>query len=142
MVREKEVPIQNSTPKPTFIRLQLAAGEAISAPPLSATLGQVQINSIEFCKTFNAVSTQQYETGVLLNVDLYKNPDNTYYFYIRGVSFPYILFQIANTTKMVPVETLYDAFNLKLTSINKEINFNTAKLLFGAMRAIKFKVIL
>lgn len=142
MVREKEVPIQNSTPKPTFIRLQLAAGEAISAPPLSATLGQVQINSAEFCKTFNAISTQTYETGVLLNVDLFKNPDNTYYFYIRGISFPYILFQTSNSQKIIPVEVLYDVFKLKLFSINKEMNFNSSKLLFGAMRGIKFKVIL
>jgi ribosomal protein L11 len=142
MVREKEVPIQNSTPKPTFIRLQLAAGEAISAPPLSATLGQVQINSSEFCKTFNAASTQLYEVGVLLNVDLFKNPDNTYYFYIKGISLPYILFQTASANKLIPVEALYDVFKIKLFSMNKEINFGTVKLLFGAIRGMKFKVIL
>ncbi|HAO08273.1 MAG TPA: hypothetical protein DCQ50_15085 [Chryseobacterium sp.] len=142
MVREKEVPVQNSTPKPVFIRLQLASGEAVSAPPLSATLGQVQINSSEFCRTFNTMSTQQYEIGTLLNVDLYKNPDNTYYFYIRGISFPYILFQIADSTKIIPLETLYDAFKIKLFSINKEISFSSTKLLFGAIRAIKFKIIL
>jgi hypothetical protein len=142
MVREKELPINKSASKPLYIRLQLSAGEAISAPPLSAILGQAQINSSEFCKVFNAYSTQHFEQGVLLNVDLFKNPDNTYYFYVRGISLSYLLFQISNENKSIPVERLYDAFFLKSITISIPFNFSSAKLFFGAIRSINFKVLL
>jgi hypothetical protein len=141
MVREKEVPIQKSVLKPTYIRLQLAAGEAVSAPPLSAVLGQAQINSSEFCKAFNAFSTQHYEQGVVLNVDLFKKSDNTYYFFIRGVSLPFLLFQVSNDLKFVPVEVLYDVFFFKAFIENKKLDFHSAKLYFGALRSINFKII-
>lgn len=142
MVREKEIPTTKTVIKPTYIRLQLSAGEALSAPPLSAILGQAQINSSEFCKVFNAYSTQHFEQGVLLNVDLFKNPDNTYYFYLRGVSLPYLLFQVSNDSKMIPVEKLYDAFMLKAITMSKPLNFSTAKLFFGAVRGMNFKILL
>jgi hypothetical protein len=142
MVREKEIIAQAIIAKPLYIRLQIPAGEAVSAPPLSGTLGQVQINSSDFCKVFNAFSIENYEQGVLLNVDLFKNSDNTYYFIIRGISMPYIFFQISNQDRYIPIEVLYDSFNIKIFSINSELNFNTSKLLFGSMRAIGFNVIL
>ena len=141
MVREKEVTIISSVLKPVFVRLQLSAGEAISAPPLSSTLGQIQINSADFCKAFNVASLQNYEAGVLLNVDLFKNQDNTYYFYIRRISHSYIFFQVANY-KFIPVELLYDAFMTKLVSMGKNITFGAAKHLFGSLRGMRFKVIL
>lgn len=142
MVREKEISVTKSAIKPVYIRLQLSAGEAISAPPLSAILGQAQINSSEFCKVFNLYSLQHYEQGVLLNVDLFKNPDNTYYFYLRGVSLPYLLFQVANESKLIPVEKLYDVFVLKALTMSSTLDFSTAKLFFGAMRGINFKILL
>lgn len=142
MVREKEIPTSKSLVKPIYIRLQLSAGEAVSAPPLSAILGQAQINSSEFCKVFNAYSLQHFETGVLLNVDLFKNADNTYYFYLRGISLPYLLFQASNDSKIIPVEKLYDLFILKALTMSIPFNFSSAKLFFGAIRGINFKILL
>lgn len=142
MVREKEVTIFSATQKPAFVRLQLPAGEAVSVPPLSSTLGQVQINSSDFCKAFNNASVAVYEPGVLLNVDLYRNSDNTYYFYIKSISTSYIFFQSSALGKFIPIEKLHDSFLIKLFSINKSITFNAAKNLFGSMRGIRFKIIL
>jgi ribosomal protein L11 len=141
MVREKERIVFNPN-KITYIRLQLPSGEAISAPPLSAILGQAQINSSEFCRVFNEFSSKEYESGVLLNVDLYRKSDNSYYFIIRGICFPYILFQIADRNRSIFLEHLYDAFRIKLSSMNKELDYNTAKQLFGSARSIGFNVIL
>jgi hypothetical protein len=143
MIREKDLPLQTTSVKPiTFLRLLIPSGEAVSAPPLSAILGQVQINSSEFCKIFNAFTAQRFENGVLLNVDLYKNADNSYYFIIRGISFPYLLFQVSDHNRSIPVEILYDSFKIKLSSIGINLDFNTAKLLFGSIRSINFSVIL
>lgn len=141
MVREKEIALVKST-KPLYIRLQLPSGGAISAPPLSATLGQVQINSSEFCKVFNNFSTQLYEDGVLLNVDLFKKADNTYYFFIRGISLPFLLFQVSDAARNITVEELFDVFRLKSLTSGKNLNFQSAKLYFGALRTIKFRILL
>lgn len=143
MIREKEFSFTAASVKPTYIRLQLPAGEALSAAPLSAVLGQAQINSAEFCRVFNEFSLKKYEQGTLLNLDLYRNPDNSYYFIVRGISFPYLLFQVSDLNRAIPVEVLYDIFRIKLFSINHvSLDFNSSKLLFGSMRSINFSLLL
>ena len=54
-----------------FIRLIVPAGEATPVPPLSATLGQAQVNANDFCKQFNLRSSV-YENGVLLSIHLFR----------------------------------------------------------------------
>jgi hypothetical protein len=141
MIREKKIQAQLTLPKPTYIRLQIPSGEAVSAPPLSSTLGQVQVNSSEFCKAFNTFSLQNYEQGVLLNVDLFKNYDTSYYFIIRGIYMPYILFQVSDQDKYIPIELLYDSFRIKAYSINLNLDFYTSKLLFNSIRSIDFRIL-
>jgi len=139
MVREKETTII-SGPSLTFVRFVLPAGEAVSAPPLSATLGQIQVNSADFCKQFNSV-TQTYEPGTLLNVHLFKQADGSYFFKIRGIFLPFLLFQASvEDTKVIPLEILYDVF--KITSGTPTNEFLSAKQFFGSLRASDFKVLL
>jgi hypothetical protein len=140
MVREKEI-YSSSAPTLTFVRLLLPVGEAISAPPLSATLGQVQINSADFCKQFNTVSVELYDVGVLVNVHLFKNPDGTFYFYIRGVFLPFLMFQASDERRFIPVELLFDAWRIALPPTVK-LDFFKAKELFGALRSMHFRVLL
>jgi hypothetical protein len=140
MVREKEI-YSSAAPTLTFVRLLLPAGEALSAPPLSATLGQVQINSADFCKQFNLVSLDLYEPGTLLNVHLFKNPDGTFYFYLRGVFLPFLMFQAADEYRRIPVEVLFDLWQIALPPSSTPTFFK-AKELFGAMRSMRFRVLL
>jgi hypothetical protein len=157
MVREKEIHLTSAGSSIIFIRLVLPAGEAISAPPLSATLGQVGISSNDFCKQFNLLSLDSYEPGVLLNVHLFKNPDGTFFIRIRGLFSPFLFFQMSDDSKFIPVENLFDLFlyffyssptvssrkiagseNLSAFSVGR---FEQAKQFFGAMRSMGFKVI-
>lgn len=142
MVREKESHV-SLAPNLVFVRLVLPAGEAVSAPPLSATLGQVQINSNDFCKQFNLESVASFEMGTLLNVHLFKNSDGTFYFIIRGVFLPFLFFQGADEMKYIPVEVLFDIFKISglCTSPNVHTQFTKSKEFFGALRSIKFKLI-
>jgi len=140
MVREKEIYI-SSAPSLVFVRLLLPAGEAASAPPLSAILGQVQINSSDFCNQFNLLSEKVYETGTLVNVHLFKNPDGTFYFRLRGVFFPFLMFQAANELGYVPVEILFDLWRIALPE-GAKTDFFKAKELFGSMRSMRFRVLL
>ncbi len=41
-----------------YIKLQVPAGEAKPAPPIGPALGQRGVNIMEFCKAFNAASTE------------------------------------------------------------------------------------
>ena len=142
MIREKEIDV-GLKPKLSFVRLSLLAGEAVSAPPLSATLGQIQVNSSDFCKQFNFISLQKYEAGTLLNVKLYKNPDNTYFFIITGVNTSFLLFQAADENKCIPVEMLFDIFRIVYKVDYRSANqFKLAKEFFGSLRSMGFRVTL
>ena len=46
-----------------YIKLQIKAGQANPSPPVGPALGQRGVNSMEFCKAFNA-ATQQLEAGL------------------------------------------------------------------------------
>jgi hypothetical protein len=140
MVREKEIVISATTGR-LFIRFVLPSGEAMAAPPLSAILGQAQVNSNDFCKQFNTVSQLAYEPGTLLNVHLFKNVDGTFFFYIRGVFYPFLVFQAADDDRCIPLEVFYDIFRL-MTRTNRESPFFSAKESFGALRAMNFSLLL
>lgn len=142
MVREKEAHILRA-PNLVFVRLVLPAGEAVSVPPLSATLGQVQINSNDFCKQFNLESVIHFEIGTLLNVHLFKNSDGTFYFVIRGVFLPFLFFQGADDAKYISIETLFDIFKISglYSSDDARTHFTKSKEFFGALRSINFKLI-
>ena len=147
MVRERE---SFSILKPfPPIRLVLPAGEAVSQPPLSATLGQAQINSSEFCKQFNNLSLTEYFPGVLLNVTVFKRTDNTLDIKIRDIFLPFIFFQAMRPKKnrrkrrIIYLETLYDIFQLYKTfgkNPNIESDINCARTFFGTLKSCRFKI--
>jgi hypothetical protein len=142
MVREKEITTVSAASR-LFIRLVLPAGEALAAPPLSAILGQVQVNSNDFCKQFNTFSQLTYEVGVLLNVHLFKNSDGTFFFYVRGIFGPFLIFQAADEDRCIPVEVFYDIFQLgSRTRGANASGYFVAKEAFGALRAINFSLLL
>ena len=50
------------------VKLQIAAGKATPAPPVGPALGQAQINIMEFCKQFNARTSQKELEGLIIPV--------------------------------------------------------------------------
>lgn len=148
MVRERES-FSNSKLFPP-IRLVLPAGETISQPPLSATLGQAQINSSDFCKQFNTLSLINYFPGVLLNVTVTKCTDNTLDIKIRNIFLPFIFFQAIQVQvkknrrrRRIYLETLYDIFQLCetfRTVNNRGSKINSARSFFGTLKSCRVKV--
>src|SRR6478609_8798722 len=47
----------------TSVKLQIEAGKATPAPPVGPALGQAQINIMEFCKQFNARTSNKDKVG-------------------------------------------------------------------------------
>lgn len=140
MVRERELSI-NVSSSPIPLNFVLPAGEAVSQPPLSALLGQVQINATEFCKLFNSQSLEFYYPGTLVSVFVLKNADNKFSISIRGIFLPFLFFQASNPfSKKIYVETLFDLFQLYCLDRKLITNKTTARIFFGTFRCSKFKV--
>ncbi len=62
-----------------YIKLQVKAGEANPSPPIGPALGQRGVNSMEFCKAFNA-ATQNVEKGLPLPVVITVYADKSFTF--------------------------------------------------------------
>jgi large subunit ribosomal protein L11 len=63
----------------TYIKLQVAAGQANPSPPVGPALGQHGVNIMEFCKTFNA-QTQGMEQGMPVPVVITVYSDRSFTF--------------------------------------------------------------
>lgn len=148
MVREREI---SSTLTKIFppLKFVLPAGEALPQPPLSATLGQAQLNATEFCKQFNALSLAKYYSGVLINVSAIKKSDNSIDVQIGDIFLPFIFFQAifslrGKRKRRIYLEILYDIFKLYITFEKVQKNFiseqNVARTFFGTLRSCRFKI--
>ncbi len=63
----------------SYIKLQVAAGQANPSPPVGPALGQHGVNIMEFCKAFNA-QTQGLEQGMPIPVVITVYSDRSFTF--------------------------------------------------------------
>src|SRR6201981_3229005 len=63
-----------------FVKLQIAAGKATPAPPVGPALGQAQVNIMEFCKQFNARTSQKELEGLIVPVVITVYSDRSFTF--------------------------------------------------------------
>src|SRR5277367_5245890 len=64
----------------TQVKLQIEAGKATPAPPVGPALGQAQVNIMEFCKQFNARTSQKELEGLIVPVVITVYSDRTFTF--------------------------------------------------------------
>ena len=62
------------------VKLQIAAGKATPAPPVGPALGQAQVNIMEFCKQFNAKTSQKELEGLIVPVVITVYNDRSFTF--------------------------------------------------------------
>lgn len=61
-----------------FVKLQVPAGQATPAPPVGTALGPHGVNIMDFCKQFNAKTSNQ--PGMIIPVELTIYHDRTFTF--------------------------------------------------------------
>ena len=66
----------------TIIKLQIPGGQANPAPPVGPALGQHGVNTMEFCKAFNA-QTQQ-DAGTIIPVEITVFEDRSFTFVTKS----------------------------------------------------------
>src|ERR1700761_125719 len=64
----------------TQVKLQIEAGKATPAPPVGPALGQAQVNIMEFCKQFNARTSQKELEGLIVPVVITVYNDRSFTF--------------------------------------------------------------
>src|SRR5438876_9298335 len=62
------------------VKLQIEAGKATPAPPVGPALGQAQINIMEFCKQFNARTSNKEMAGLIIPVVITVYTDRSFSF--------------------------------------------------------------
>jgi large subunit ribosomal protein L11 len=79
------------------IKLQIQGGSATPAPPVGSSLGQHQVNIMEFCKAFNAQTAGRKGEPVPVEITVYT--DRTFEFRVKTAPTTYLIKKQINLTK-------------------------------------------
>ncbi len=79
------------------VRIQLQAGAATPAPPVGTALGPHGIQTMEFCKQYNAATESMKGTVIPVEISIYE--DRTFTFVLKTPPTPVLLRQAAGVDK-------------------------------------------
>jgi large subunit ribosomal protein L11 len=131
------------------VKIQLDAGSATPAPPVGTALGPHGVQTMEFCKQYNAATESQRGTVVPVDITIYE--DRTFTFVLKTPPTPVLLRQAAGVAKgastsgreqvgTVTDAQLADIAKIKLPDLNTD-DLEAAKLqVAGTARSMGIKV--
>ena len=131
------------------VKIQLPAGGATPAPPVGTALGPHGVQTMEFCKQYNAATESQRGTVIPVNITIYE--DRTFSFVLKTSPTPVLLRQAAGiakgsaTTSREQVGTITDAqladiAQVKLKDLNTTDLEAAKKQVAGTARSMGIKV--
>ena len=80
-----------------IVKIQLPAGSATPAPPVGTALGPHGVQTMEFCKQYNAATENQRGTVVPVEISIYE--DRTFSFVLKTPPTPVLIRQAAGLEK-------------------------------------------
>jgi large subunit ribosomal protein L11 len=80
-----------------IVKIQLPAGGATPAPPVGTALGPHGVQTMEFCKQYNAATENQRGSVVPVEISIYE--DRTFSFILKTPPTPVLLRQAAGLEK-------------------------------------------
>src|SRR5487761_1451941 len=114
-----------------MVKIQLQAGAATPAPPVGSALGPHGVQTMEFCKQYNAATESQRGTVVPVEITIYE--DRSFTFVLKTPPTPVLLRQAAGldkgsaTSGREQVATVTDAQLAEIARV-KLVDLNTADL--------------
>ncbi|MDA8294132.1 MAG: 50S ribosomal protein L11 [Actinomycetota bacterium] len=114
-----------------MVKIQLPAGGATPAPPVGTALGPHGVQTMEFCKQYNAATESQRGSVVPVEITIYE--DRTFTFVLKTPPTPVLLRQAAGlekgsaTTGRAQVATVTDAQLAEIATV-KLPDLNTTDL--------------
>ena len=79
------------------VKIQLEAGAATPAPPVGTALGPHGIQTMEFCKQYNAATESMRGTVIPVDISIYD--DRSFSFILKTPPTPVLLRQAAGVAK-------------------------------------------
>src|SRR5579859_4999377 len=79
------------------VKIQLEAGSATPAPPVGTALGPHGVQTMEFCKQYNAATESQRGTVVPVEITIYE--DRSFSFILKTPPTPVLLREAAGIEK-------------------------------------------
>lgn len=128
-----------------YIKLQIPGGQATMAPPVGPALGQRGVNGMEFCKQFNARTSDKQ--GIIIPVVITVYSDKSFTFITKTPPAAVLLLKAAgvqkgsgvpNKTKVgkVTLKQVKEIAQVKMPDLNtKDIN-QAIKMIKGTARSI------
>jgi large subunit ribosomal protein L11 len=113
------------------VKIQLPAGGATPAPPVGTALGPHGVQTMEFCKQYNAATENQRGTVVPVEITIYE--DRSFTFVLKTPPTPVLIRQAAGvdkgaaTTGREQAGTITDAQLAEIARV-KMPDLNTADL--------------
>jgi large subunit ribosomal protein L11 len=80
-----------------IVKIQLPAGAATPAPPVGTALGPHGVQTMDFCKQYNAATENQRGTIIPVEITIYE--DRTFSFVLKTPPTPVLLRQAAGVDK-------------------------------------------
>ena len=111
------------------VKIQLDAGGATPAPPVGTALGPHGIQTMEFCKQYNAATESMRGTVIPVDITIYE--DRTFTFVLKTSPTPVLLRQAAGVPKgahlagretvaTVTMEQIEEIAQIKLKDLNTD----------------------
>jgi large subunit ribosomal protein L11 len=131
------------------VKIQLEAGSATPAPPVGTALGPHGVQTMEFCKQYNAATESQRGTVIPVDITIYE--DRTFSFVLKTSPTPVLLRQAAGVAKgaattgreavgTITEAQLTDIANVKLKDLNTADIEAAKKQVAGTARSMGIKV--
>jgi large subunit ribosomal protein L11 len=131
------------------VKIQLEAGSATPAPPVGTALGPHGVQTMEFCKQYNAATESMRGQVVPVDITIYE--DRSFSFVLKTSPTPVLLRQAAGlskgaaTTGREQVGTITDAqlgeiANTKMKDLNTSDLEAAKKQVAGTARSMGIKV--
>ena len=134
-----------------YIKLQVPAGEAKPAPPIGPALGQRGVNIMEFCKAFNA-GTSELKKGMPIPTVITVYADRSFSFETKTPAASYLIKEAAGLKsgskepgKVVAGKIKRSQLSEIATTKMKDLNANdidaATKIIEGSARAMGLEVV-
>jgi large subunit ribosomal protein L11 len=131
------------------VKIQLEAGSATPAPPVGTALGPHGVQTMEFCKQYNAATESQRGTVVPVDITIYE--DRSFTFELKTPPTPVLLRQAAGVPKgaatsgresvgTVTDAQLADIARIKLPDLNTDDLEQAKRQVAGTARSMGITV--
>jgi large subunit ribosomal protein L11 len=132
-----------------IVKIQLEAGSATPAPPVGTALGPHGVQTMEFCKQYNAATESQRGSVIPVDITIYE--DRAFSFVLKTSPTPVLLRQAAGLAKgaatagreqvgTITEAQLAEIANVKLKDLNTSDLEAAKKQVAGTARSMGIKV--